>query len=818
MSSSPSSAPEVTPMEGENQNAFALNQDQLDVGWFSYITEHSTAHQSESQAETGKRPVDESNWSQMVIKLIVTRGWLTEREAAMYLKTVSQLYGQKMAKVDQQEMHTRIEKQKKIIDQSPIPCILFNVTRKPIHANPPFYKLTGIPYPVQEMDVMEWMGMFDFDATGTSMVTRTWQTFSTEPDLLTSGFMRIYKDVSDFKVENRHGMKFIEGVTWTYREMSDEDFALCSAAYFVPSPAALRLANKNRGHAGWNYLSEGNFLVITFDRSKLALSFRRLSISTDTDRSDVPSMSDSLHRRRSTLSEKTESEDYYSAASSDEDEPKTPQPLLELSLSQENIRKSGLPPLPPPRRDTPPLPPKPSKFLSDPIFRIPSQTVPKRMASQALVEMKPPEGEDVQIVVKNLNTMETFSTTPQGLEKLIPKGEDPQALDPLLRDIHRRDIAAGIYHEHTEEKKKEKTNQSVARSLSLRSSRSKRGRVFAQAAKQTCQAHSGPIWDLRFSYDGSFFASGGGDTVVRVWKVMDEKAHFFEPEPFRSFAGHTGDILAISWSSSRSNLLLTASMDSTVRLWNIYKGSCVIFHLEDIATCCSFHPKNEEVFVSGSLDNIIYVWNIPEKRIMRAITSTARFVTSISFNMQGDQIWFGSSDGWVNIVDAEDLSFRTRLLMKKGKYSKKGKKITGIEMTLDGRSVRQYDVSNFTEICKYKAHKNDNFQIYASPRSVDVEISEKSLTPASETMKYVISGSEDNYVYIWDTSFLNQSGSLFGNKRTHDQFEAGTSPIICAQFAPVGRRMTNLSEYQMIVVANSVGEIKVFENKLIQTL
>jgi len=39
------------------------------------------------------------------------------------------------------------------------------------------------------------------------------------------------------------------------------------------------------------------------------------------------------------------------------------------------------------------------------------------------------------------------------------------------------------------------------------------------------------------------------------------------PAPHRSYAGHEADVLDVAW--SRSQFLLSASMDKTVRLWHI---------------------------------------------------------------------------------------------------------------------------------------------------------------------------------------------------------------------------------------------------------
>lgn len=128
---------------------------------------------------------------------------------------------------------------------------------------------------------------------------------------------------------------------------------------------------------------------------------------------------------------------------------------------------------------------------------------------------------------------------------------------------------------------------------------------------QEIKAHKGLVWTMKFSPNGEYLASGGEDGVVRIWRVMsrDKSQPFIflpndifqiEESPLQELFGHSSDILDLAWSNSdvsltcrtkvairyvhsacRSNknymlqILLSSSMDKTVRAWKIGCDQCL---------------------------------------------------------------------------------------------------------------------------------------------------------------------------------------------------------------------------------------------------
>jgi WD40 repeat protein len=186
---------------------------------------------------------------------------------------------------------------------------------------------------------------------------------------------------------------------------------------------------------------------------------------------------------------------------------------------------------------------------------------------------------------------------------------------------------------------------------------------------QTLQGHEGPIWAMKFSPNGHYLATGGQDTKVIIWCVdslpksnrqfsndandspqnsnpnssdeLDELTldaegkpkrnskrrstatgniasssafgglihNFIYPDTYRVYEGHTHDITDVAW--SKSNFLLSSSMDKTVRLWHVSRNDCLqYFRHPDIVTCVDFHPLHDRFFVSGCFDRRLRVWDI----------------------------------------------------------------------------------------------------------------------------------------------------------------------------------------------------------------
>ncbi|KAG2271199.1 hypothetical protein Bca52824_065754 [Brassica carinata] len=107
-----------------------------------------------------------------------------------------------------------------------------------------------------------------------------------------------------------------------------------------------------------------------------------------------------------------------------------------------------------------------------------------------------------------------------------------------------------------------------------------------------------------------FVVSGGENGIIRVIDVNNQKIH-------KSLVGHRDLVNEIRTQPLKPQLVLSASKDESVRLWNVETGICILIfagtagHRYEVVSV-DFHPLDEHRFINCGLDTTIKIWSMKE--------------------------------------------------------------------------------------------------------------------------------------------------------------------------------------------------------------
>lgn len=182
------------------------------------------------------------------------------------------------------------------------------------------------------------------------------------------------------------------------------------------------------------------------------------------------------------------------------------------------------------------------------------------------------------------------------------------------------------------------------------------------------RGHQHPVWDVKWSPLGTYFATASADKTARLWST--ERVN-----PLRMYAGHLSDVDCLTFHPN-SLYLATGSSDRSCRLWDVQRGACVRLFVghQSAISCVRISPDGRYLASAAAgngtaaqfagvdgidptsqgahmNDTSISLWDLASGRRIKKMWGHSERVYSMDFSADGSLLVTGSQDCSVRCWD-----------------------------------------------------------------------------------------------------------------------------------------------------------------------
>ncbi|GAA5863713.1 hypothetical protein JCM3774_001223 [Rhodotorula dairenensis] len=181
------------------------------------------------------------------------------------------------------------------------------------------------------------------------------------------------------------------------------------------------------------------------------------------------------------------------------------------------------------------------------------------------------------------------------------------------------------------------------------------------------------VLDVQFSITGDSFLAATGSTQVKLYdRDGAEKWEYNKGDMYirdlRNTDGHVAAVTAVAWHPKNSSLFLTASADSSLRIWEVdnrrKSKSVIVVRSKERGgktkvTACAWSPDGKNI-AAACEDGAIHVWSASGNFTRPNLTcegahEKGTVTSSIVYSPDGSQIATRGGDGTVKLWNAKNL-------------------------------------------------------------------------------------------------------------------------------------------------------------------
>lgn len=168
------------------------------------------------------------------------------------------------------------------------------------------------------------------------------------------------------------------------------------------------------------------------------------------------------------------------------------------------------------------------------------------------------------------------------------------------------------------------------------------------AAAQTTtefKGHTGLVFDVAVSPDGSTLATASFDNTIKLWDIKTAKEK-------TTLKGHTAPVYSVAFSPDGS-LIASSGADNTIRVWD--KEGKFLREMKghsDLVQAVAFAPDNSTLAsAGGTKDKSVRLWNAKEGKEIKTLGTQKEAVYTVAFSPDGNFLASGGNDTTIRIFD-----------------------------------------------------------------------------------------------------------------------------------------------------------------------
>ncbi|KAI9708329.1 MAG: hypothetical protein M1820_004033 [Bogoriella megaspora] len=334
-----------------------------------------------------------------------------------------------------------------------------------------------------------------------------------------------------------------------------------------------------------------------------------------------------------------------------------------------------------------------------------------------------------------------------------------------------------------------------------------------QAPVMELSGHTGEVYATRFDPSGQQIASGSMDKTIRGYSAsLRHKREFNrfselwrtygDCKNFGTLNGHKGAILDLRWSRD-SRVLFSASADTTLASWDTETGERIRRYQghEELVNCLAVSNRGQEMFISGSDDGSIGIWDARAKECLDYIQSDFP-ITAVALAEAGNEIYTGSIDNDIKVWDIRKKAVAYSLIGHTDT-------VTSLEVSPDHQSLLSYSHDSTAQIWDIRPFAPINRHVRkfdGAPAGLEKNLIRASWDPRG---KRIAAGSGDRTTVVWDVDSGKMLYKLPGHKGTVNdvRFAPGNDPIIVSGCSDRTIILGELggTEFAQVMIPNNPG-------------